>query len=119
VKAVLFFVTIYCLNLCIEKLYFIRRLNTFTKNKIMASRRFLKRNLNNMVYDIVEECYVIQSLDAAKTEKADTIIDEAADFQDLMLEKINSSKTKADFRPLRDEIEDAAIDFINKLNALS
>jgi hypothetical protein len=58
-------------------------------------------------------------LDAAKTEKADTIIDEAADFQDLMLEKINSSKTKADFRPLRDEIEDAAIDFINKLNALS
>jgi hypothetical protein len=41
------------------------------------------------------------------------------DIKDLMLEKINSSKTKADFRPLRDEIEDAAIDFINKLNALS
>ena len=85
----------------------------------MASRRLLERNLNNMVYDIVEECYIMQSLDDSKTGKAETIIDEAANFQDFMLEKINTAKTKSDFRPLRDEIEEAAIDFINKLNALS
>ncbi len=85
----------------------------------MASRRFLKKNLNNMVYDVVDECYFIQTLDASKTEKADEIIDQAADFQDLMLEKINAAKTKTDFRPLLDEIENVAIDFIKKLNELN
>lgn len=85
----------------------------------MASRKDLKRNLNNMVFDIVEECFTIQILDESKTKDADAIIDAAANFQDAMLTKINASKTKSDFRPICDEIENTAIDFINKLNALN
>lgn len=85
----------------------------------MASRKDLKRNLNNMVFDIVEECFTIQILDESKTKSADAIIDEAATFQDAMLTKINSAKTKVDFRPITEEIENGAIDFINKLNALN
>jgi hypothetical protein len=84
----------------------------------MASRKDLKRNLNNMVFDIVEECFTIQLLDETKFASAETIIDEAANFQDAMLTKINAAKTKADFRPICDEIENTAIEFINKLNAL-
>ena len=58
----------------------------------MASRKDLKRNLNNMVFDIVEECFTIQILDESKTKEADAIIDAAANFQDAMLTKINASK---------------------------
>ena len=50
----------------------------------MASRKDLKRNLNNMVFDIVEECFTIQILDESKTKEADAIIDAAATFQDAM-----------------------------------
>lgn len=84
----------------------------------MASRRILKRNLNNMVFDVVEECFTIQLMDETKAKDADAIIDEAANFQDTMLTKINVAKNKADFRPINSEIETAAISFVNKLNAL-
>jgi len=72
-----------------------------------------------MVFDIVEECFTMQILDPAKTEKADKVIDEAANFQDQMLVKINLAKSKADFKPITGEIEEAAIGFIKKLNGLS
>ena len=95
------------------------RLITLQKNKKMASRRILKRNLNNMVIDVVEECFTIQLIDQSKVEQADAVIDEAANFQDTMLSKINGAKSKADFKPITAEIENAAIGFIQKLNALS
>jgi hypothetical protein len=33
--------------------------------------------------------------------------------------KINAAKTKADFRPIQEEIEKGAIDFIQQLNGLN
>jgi hypothetical protein len=36
----------------------------------MASRKYLKKALNNMVFDIVEECFTIQILDESKTKEA-------------------------------------------------
>ena len=84
----------------------------------MASKRDIKRNLNNMVFDIVDECFVAQLLDESKEAASDAIIEEAADFQFEMLEKINAAKTKADFRPIRADFENAAIAFVEKLNAL-
>ena len=96
------------------------RFLTFVKKiNFMASRKYLKKNLNNMIFDIVEECFTIQILDDSKVAQADAIIDEAASFQDMILERINAAKTKADFRPITQEIEDAAISFINKLNGLN
>lgn len=85
----------------------------------MASRRILKKNLNNMIIDIVEECFTIQLMDQSKVEKADAVIDEAANFQDKMLSKINLAKSKADFSPITGEIEEAAEKFVKKLNSLS
>ena len=72
-----------------------------------------------MVFDIVEECFTIQIMDESKTAFADSIIDEAASFQDAILSKINKAKSKADFRPITEEIENGAIDFIKKLNGLN
>ncbi len=85
----------------------------------MASRRILKRNLNGMIFDIVEECFTIQLFDPSKAEEADKIIDEAASFQDEMLSKINKAKTRADFQPIEAEFETAAENFVMKLNGLN
>ncbi len=84
----------------------------------MPSRRILKKNLNAMVFDIVEECYNVSLLDDSKVDEANKIIDEAADFQDAYLSKISSAKSKADFKGFKDEIEAKAISFVEKLNKL-
>jgi hypothetical protein len=85
----------------------------------MASKKDLKKNLNNMVFDIVEECFTVSLLDDSKTVSAEKIIDETAEFQDSMLVQINRAKTKKDFGPIREKIEKSAIDFIEKLNGLN
>ncbi len=72
-----------------------------------------------MVYDIIEESFNVQLMDESKTEITDKLIDEAVSFQDKMLVKINGAKTKADFRPILKELEDSAIEFVNKLNGLN
>lgn len=85
----------------------------------MASKRMLKKNVNDMVIDIVEECFTLQLFDDKKTKKTDALIDEAADFQDDILKKINQAKNKADFRSITAEIETKADQFVEKLNALN
>lgn len=84
----------------------------------MASKRSIKKDLNNMVFDVVDECFMAMMVEGSVAEKAEKLIDEAAEFQDVMLAKINSSKSKADFKAVRNDLEKAAIDFVNKLNAL-
>ncbi len=85
----------------------------------MASKRLLKRDLNEMVFDIVEECYTVSLFDDSKSGDAEQIIDEAADFQDDMLTQINAAKNKKDFAPIREKIEQRAIEFVEKLNKLN
>ncbi|MBI1836058.1 MAG: hypothetical protein HYR91_02210 [Flavobacteriia bacterium] len=85
----------------------------------MASRKYIKKALNNMVFDIVEECFTIQLFDETKIEKTNVIINEAADFQDAILAQISKAKTKQDFAPINSKIEESALEFINKLNSLN
>jgi len=84
----------------------------------MSSKRNLKKDLNYMVIDIVEECFTVQIFDETKTEATDAIIEEAAIFQDTVLSKINAAKNKSDFKSIREEIENSAVSFVEKLNGL-
>ena len=47
----------------------------------MASKRTFKRHLNEMVFDIVEECFFLQLTDETKIKDTDKLIDEGATFQ--------------------------------------
>jgi hypothetical protein len=85
----------------------------------MSSKRLLKKHLNNMIFDVVEECFTVQMFDEAKSEKADALIEDAANFQEDILMDINSAKTKKDFNPIREKIDKTVIDFITKLNELN
>lgn len=85
----------------------------------MASKRTIKRDVNHMVYDIVDECYMIMMVNKDNTDAAEGLIDAAAEFQDEMLSRINAANGKEDYRAIRSDIEKAAIDFVTKLNALA
>ncbi|MES2799901.1 MAG: hypothetical protein V4638_07780 [Bacteroidota bacterium] len=85
----------------------------------MASKRDIKKDLNYMVFDIWDECFFLMDINPDKTGAAEQLIEDAADFQDSMLEKINTAKNKVDFRVIRDSIEKGAEEFVKKLNALA
>ena len=85
----------------------------------MANKRELKKAINHMVIDIVEECFTVQMFDEAKTEATDAIIEEAAVFQDTILSRINAAKGKADFKEIEETVETTAVSFIEKLNGLN
>lgn len=80
---------------------------TFVQNiLIMASIKNLKRDFNYAIFDIVEEGFSQQLWDDSKAEKTNAVIDEAVEFRNEMMAKINASSTKAEFKQLRGEISD-------------
>lgn len=85
----------------------------------MSSRRTLKKDLNYMFFEIIDECLWIQELDATKTEATETLIDEAVEFQNTILAEINRAKTKQDFAPIKAKFQASQVEFVNKLNALN
>lgn len=71
----------------------------------MASRRDLKKALNNIVFDIVDESYSAQLWTPSKSAASEKVINAADEFQVEMLTKINAAKSKAEFRAIREAIE--------------
>ncbi len=84
----------------------------------MASKRDIKKGLNNLIYDIVDDCFSVQLFNDDKVEASDKVIDQAADFQDAMLTKINQAKSKSEFRAIHDEIEKKSEEFFQAVNKL-
>ena len=85
----------------------------------MASKRKFKKHLNEMVFDIVEECFYLQLTDESKVKKSDKLIDEAAEFQDDVLSKISNSKSKKEFSEISTHVNEKAKYFVQKLNELN
>lgn len=85
----------------------------------MASKRFLKKKVRNMVFEVLNDCdYVIVS-GGSTADKADKLIDEAVDFHDATIAKINGAKNKKDFTSISADIAKSEIDFIKKLNGIN
>lgn len=85
----------------------------------MANKRILKRSINEMVFDVVEECFFFEMTSPEKSDRSAKLIDEAADFQDQMLVRMNRAKGKAEFRAIVAEVEAKAQYFVDSLNALN
>ena len=84
----------------------------------MASKRNIKKDVKQMVYDLMDECdYVIVSGDK-NGPAASKLMDEVVAFYDNMVPRINAAKNNADFKSVRAEIETKAIDFVDKVNKL-
>ncbi len=92
----------------------------------MANRRELKRNINGLLGDVIEECYNALIENEGENEKeVEAIVDEAVDLADALIMKANAAKSmkkrsevKKHFAEIKEELGEKVIGFIEKLNAL-
>ncbi len=88
----------------------------------MASVQNLKKDVNYVISDIIEECYIWQLLhDEAQSEKAEKLIDEAIQVFDDLIARINTKKVdnkKEHFKAINQDLEAKATGLIDKLAKL-
>ncbi|HSH65587.1 MAG TPA: hypothetical protein VLB84_07275 [Bacteroidia bacterium] len=92
----------------------------------MANKRNIKKDINSVLGNVLEECYSeMLNNPGVKEKEINSIIDDAVDLADNLISRVNHSKTipakekKAHFKKINEELEEKAIDFIEKLNKLS
>ncbi len=84
----------------------------------MASKKILKKRVKGMVFEILNDCDYIIVNDGKNADKADKLIDEAVDFHDGVIAKINAANSKKEFNEIVASLNKAGEDFVNKLNSL-
>jgi hypothetical protein len=92
----------------------------------MSNRRELKRNINGLLGDVIEECYESLLNNEGKNEKeVEAIVDQAVDLADELISKANAAKKlksraeiKKHFGEIKEQLGDSVIGFIEKLNSL-
>lgn len=84
----------------------------------MANKRQLKKALNNMIFDVVDECFSAQLYNEKKKGASDKLIDDAADFLEQTLSRISAASSKAEFRTIREDIESKADELFEAVNKL-
>ena len=84
----------------------------------MANIRGLKKNINGMIYDVVDECYSVQLFNEAKTAESDSFIDDAADFQEEIMGQIKRAKNKKDFKSIEEKVQKTREEWTLRLNKM-
>ncbi|WP_333695613.1 hypothetical protein [Flavobacterium sp.] len=88
----------------------------------MASIKNLKKDINYVMGDIIEAVYIHEMTTTGKpTEQSNALIDEAITTFDSLIVKVNNKKVenrKAHLKQVEKELEAAAIQLVEKVNAL-
>ncbi|PWL24188.1 MAG: hypothetical protein DCO96_14380 [Fluviicola sp. XM-24bin1] len=85
----------------------------------MASKKLLKKRVKRIVYEVLDSCDYHIVNEHPSADKADKMIDEAVDFHDSMIARINGSNDQKELRVISDEVDKANVDFTDKLNGLA
>ena len=87
----------------------------------MASIKNLKKDLNYIFSDIIEECYVWQLENGDDKDKAEVIIEGAISSFDALVEKINNKKVenkKAHYKSILSDLEANVNDLKSQIASL-
>ncbi|MCG2611222.1 hypothetical protein LZZ90_06865 [Flavobacterium sp. SM15] len=88
----------------------------------MASVRNLKKDINYVLGDIIEAVYLYEMTTTGKpTPASDALIDEAITSFDGLITKVNQKNVenkKAHFKQINKDLEAAANQLVDKINAL-
>ena len=88
----------------------------------MASVKNLKKDINFVLGDIIEAVYIYEMTTSGKpTEHTNGLIDEAIATFDNLIVKVNAKKVenkKSHFKQINVELEQAANQLVEKINAL-
>jgi len=72
----------------------------------MASRRIMKKKLNQMVNELVEEAFSTQLENSALTEQSDALINKIVEFHEEMLGRLYAAQGKKDLSGFGAEMEE-------------
>ncbi|AMA49505.1 MULTISPECIES: hypothetical protein [Flavobacterium] len=88
----------------------------------MASVKNLKKNINYVIGQIIEAVYLYEMTSTGKpTDETNAVIEEAFVIFDNLIVKVNEKNIenkKAHFKQINVELENAANQLVNKINAL-
>ncbi len=86
----------------------------------MASVKNLKKDLNYIFSDIIEECYVWQLENSDNKDKSEVIIDGAITSFDALIEKVNTKakNKKTHFKSVLAELESNVNDLKSQIDSL-
>lgn len=88
----------------------------------MASIKNLKKDINNVLSDIIEECYICQLTNDDKiSAKADKVIDEAIEVFDDLIVKLNLKNVdnkKKHFKSVITDLESKTAKLLTKLDKI-
>ncbi|MDC9723341.1 MAG: hypothetical protein PSN34_11325 [Urechidicola sp.] len=88
----------------------------------MASIKNLKKDINNVLGDVIEECYMWELMNPkADTKKSQAIIDEAVGVFDTLIVKMsekNIENKKAHFNSVQSDLVSNATKLLGKVNKL-
>ncbi len=88
----------------------------------MASKRILKKNVNYLFGDLIDECYLWMLINPEKdAAKANEIVDEAVEYYDDVMSRIASREIENAnkyFNLLNNEVEQRATELVDKINEL-
>jgi len=89
----------------------------------MASVKNLKKEINYVLGDIINIVYIWEMTTTGKpTEASDALLDDIMDTFDSLMTRISEKKVenkKLHFKQIRKDFEDAANQFVAKVNALN
>ncbi|APQ16410.1 hypothetical protein [Maribacter hydrothermalis] len=89
----------------------------------MASIKELKKNINNVLGDIIEGVYIVEAANGKNNSKeGSAIVDQAIVDFDELIAKVNQSKVenkKAHFNEVRNDLETRANKLVDSLNKLA
>ena len=87
------------------------------------SRRLLKKKINVIVNNIIEECYSVQISDKNKDKETNKIIDEAVELFDDLLTRLTLAKDiasgkdlKSHYEKINSDLEKTSLSLIGKLD---
>ena len=88
----------------------------------MASVKNLKKDINYVLGDIIEECYTWELVNpSADTKKSQAIVDEAITSFDALISKVNDKSVenkRAHYKSVHSELQTVASTLIGKVNKL-
>ena len=89
----------------------------------MASIRNLKKDINNVLGDVIEAVYIVDAANGKPDSKEGVkIVDSAIETFDDLIEKVNQKKVenrKAHLGKVRQELEKKATKLVEEVNKLS
>ncbi len=75
----------------------------------MASRRTLKKSINNLTFDLISECYVYKHFNPGKKDElVEEVLEDIARKRNDLVQKVNNPTDKDDYKKNRKYFREVA-----------